>query len=1168
MAIRVFLRPILLTVAATSGVLIVTSAVPPQATAPPPGQVRARRAVAGDRDKQAAVGLDMPAGAATRPRAHYVNGQVWVVWEVDTNNVPDTYAIYASPVLFTNTAQATLEGRLFAGEWSAAVLKREMHAAYGSTPLTGFRIPVAEGSTYTVKASEGVFARTVRATDALYYAVVPFGQTAVPEGFRTAEAVAATFSASEPPQPYLQSRAASTTGHVVSFFAIWVDGDQEDRAARPDFPLMANAAKRGVAHTCMIVEPRGGLPGAGPWPATVCLHGGNGGAIEWLPSNEGARSINIVPSEGMVIAFDDDLYRVLGQAREASSVTTGHLGYAREHDPFTPGPLPLGSTIVNYTQRRNIWLLDWLVANAKVDAHRISLLGHSNGAQGAMMLARVFPTRFSAVLLFNCTMRLYDGPAFESIYGTATDNFATAVLNSSGMPVRMLELTRFAEHISPERDLPFFRSYAGKCDNNNDRQWGTVVLDQMLWSDEQATGLHFYWDLRSHGFDKWTDYWVDATSTATLLLQTQRDDVRQQARYRNDQAYPAFFNARHYPNHGDPGPGFLGGSTASSPCGLARDPGGNLVANGDDHGTWGGYFDWETNIVDTATNWACALFLVGPVDLSGLAGVDESPHQSLTVDVAVRRPQHFKPAAGATVYWRWAEGVGSENPLQSGVSAVRPDGLVTVSNLTVFKDPRRARLELQIAPFSESPSAPGLTMTTNELGRRQVTWHGHSGFSSQLEHGRNLIDWFKLDLPAQERDAIMSLEIPTYLLEGGYRFFRLARQSLVTTPVPAAPGFYTSMSFVHAGIGRRYFLKIPDGWSEAEQWPLVLALPGHGQSIAEFAVNQAELIRLADSTGFIIVFAEATAGTESYLWFASDNPNLTQPYIDDAAFLFALVEHLKGSRLRIDPGRVYASGFSNGGSMVHYLAGRPNHPFAAFAIIESGTAGFNHYKEPYNRDDLESGTGAPASVPMPWQARPVLLMNMATSVPWTFEGRGDSNVFPLRGARHNVARWTQANGYGSVAQVAPEPPLPPPALIKTNITWTATGVDRSAVAYEDVRPDHNWPEELIAGGWSRENALRFPYVTRVGTEWLDYRLPAWVRLEYPHQVSADPASPARLVRVDLGTMTVEIWRSALNNRSNEVIFVGLSDGGHQWPNSNDKLPFNANVEVLKFFSAH
>lgn len=51
-------------------------------------------------------------------------------------------------------------------------------------------------------------------------------------------------------------------------------------------------------------------------------------------------------------------------------------------------------------------------------------------------------------------------------------------------------------------------------------------------------------------------------------------------------------------------------------------------------------------------------------------------------------------------------------------------------------------------------------------------------------------------------------------------------------------------------------------------------------------------------------------------------------------------------------------------------------------------------------------------------------------------------------------------------------------------------------------------------------------------------------------------------------MTVEIWRVAPLNRTNEVIFIGLSDGGHKWPEAGDKLPFEASAEVLKYFEAY
>ena len=53
-----------------------------------------------------------------------------------------------------------------------------------------------------------------------------------------------------------------------------------------------------------------------------------------------------------------------------------------------------------------------------------------------------------------------------------------------------------------------------------------------------------------------------------------------------------------------------------------------------------------------------------------------------------------------------------------------------------------------------------------------------------------------------------------------------------------------------------------------------------------------------------------------------------------------------------------------------------------------------------------------------------------------------------------------------------------------------------------------------------------------------------------------------------GTNNPESVPSTLPNRNNEVLFVTLNDGGHQWSNSADKVPFKGSDEVLKFFDAH
>ena len=127
--------------------------------------------------------------------------------------------------------------------------------------------------------------------------------------------------------------------------------------------------------------------------------------------------------------------------------------------------------------------------------------------------------------------------------------------------------------------------------------------------------------------------------------------------------------------------------------------------------------------------------------------------------------------------------------------------------------------------------------------------------------------------------------------------------------------------------------------------------------------------------------------------------------------------------------------------------------------------------------------------------------------------------------------------------------LPPAALSKTTTPWSATGTDRAPVSYDSMRPDVGWPDAL---------AQMFPAEPPIPLNPM--------RNEYAHSISPDPGAPLARIRVDAGTMTVEVWRTAPANSTNEVIFIGLSDGGHAWPGTDDKLPFNANIKVLDFFT--
>ena len=148
-----------------------------------------------------------PTLAQPSVHAHYANGQVWVVWDVQdivltncvptitpvlsngvpvviSNCLPQTYAIYRSAQPITNTTTATLIGRLFSEEWSASLLARDVNTSFG-TQITGFTIPDGMGGTSALGSKEGLFVHTVRSNFTAHYAVRPFGETNVPAAWRS-----------------------------------------------------------------------------------------------------------------------------------------------------------------------------------------------------------------------------------------------------------------------------------------------------------------------------------------------------------------------------------------------------------------------------------------------------------------------------------------------------------------------------------------------------------------------------------------------------------------------------------------------------------------------------------------------------------------------------------------------------------------------------------------------------------------------------------------------------------------------------------------------------------------------------------------------------------------------------------------------------------------------
>jgi polyhydroxybutyrate depolymerase len=134
--------------------------------------------------------------------------------------------------------------------------------------------------------------------------------------------------------------------------------------------------------------------------------------------------------------------------------------------------------------------------------------------------------------------------------------------------------------------------------------------------------------------------------------------------------------------------------------------------------------------------------------------------------------------------------------------------------------------------------------------------------------------------------------------------------------------------------GRTYLLKVPDGYDGMRPLPLVVATHGYGESGA-IMESYFGLDPVADARGFFVVYPDGTMDPSGRRFFSATDAccDFYGSGVDDVAFIDALVTHLE-STYAIDPARVYAVGYSNGGFLSYRLACDLSARFAAIVSLE------------------------------------------------------------------------------------------------------------------------------------------------------------------------------------------------------------------------------------------
>ena len=130
--------------------------------------------------------------------------------------------------------------------------------------------------------------------------------------------------------------------------------------------------------------------------------------------------------------------------------------------------------------------------------------------------------------------------------------------------------------------------------------------------------------------------------------------------------------------------------------------------------------------------------------------------------------------------------------------------------------------------------------------------------------------------------------------------------------------------------GGEYYLAIPDHWDGATPLPALVFFHGHRSSGLSVVGSDSLRSAFADH-GYLIVAPNGAPrpGTDVRAWPARP---MTGGARDDVAFTLAMLDDV-ASRMPLDRSRIYAAGFSAGGSMAYMLACYEGRHFAGFVSI-------------------------------------------------------------------------------------------------------------------------------------------------------------------------------------------------------------------------------------------
>jgi polyhydroxybutyrate depolymerase len=234
-------------------------------------------------------------------------------------------------------------------------------------------------------------------------------------------------------------------------------------------------------------------------------------------------------------------------------------------------------------------------------------------------------------------------------------------------------------------------------------------------------------------------------------------------------------------------------------------------------------------------------------------------------------------------------------------------------------------------------------------------------------------------------------------------------------------------SLVSSGEKREYILYVPRTYDHSRPTSLVISMHGAGGWPTQ-QMEMSEWNRLAERERVIVVYPSGVDGAGPRVWRVDRGTGLGK----DVQFISDLIDKLEAS-YNIDPTRIYANGFSNGGGMSFVLSCKLSDRIAAVGMV-----------------------GAAQSLPWSWctDRRPVPMIAFHGTADRMVPYNGGTSLVsprPFPAVEPWVANWARRNRCASA---------PVESAVEADVTrreYTNCADYADVVLYIVRKGGHSWP---------------------------------------------------------------------------------------------------------------